>query len=274
MDEKETIIKEDVELNNKETEKDLKEEFDKILYKLKKMSDAIDLYSNVKDAVSNNKVDKNYLKYIENSIEDKLFCDVKFDKISPKVLVEVVCPELANIEKFEINKLEIEDIGTNFEEKESFIDKICIYDNKLISVFGISTINNDKIIKYEPRKFSRVDIIDAIQEQYEEGKKVQLSQYDEYYICMEENGLKVFSEKKETSLLRVEETIFDKLKSKLSKIFTTNIFSKKTYLPNIELIYDTNRNRFNDIESKSKFNAKSRIKVLLNKEREITRNIG
>lgn len=107
--EEEKIIAEDV-------EKKRKEEFDSILEKIKKMSEAIELHSHVKEAVSKEEIDGNYLKYIENSLEDKLFNDAKFDKIKSKVLLEVVCPELINIEHFEIQKLEIADIGSHFQQ--------------------------------------------------------------------------------------------------------------------------------------------------------------
>ena len=197
-----------------------KEEFDNILEKIKKMSEAIELHSNVKKAVSEEVVDSNYLKYVENSLEDKLFNDAKFDKIKSKILLEVVCPDLANIEKFEINKLEITDIGSHFEEQENYIDKICVYDNKFICLFGVNEKNIDKVIKYEPRKFSRLDIIEAICEKLEEGKVMQMEQYDEYYVVKGANGIKVFSERKVTSLIKIEETGFDKLKSKLISLFT------------------------------------------------------
>lgn len=263
----------DVKLNNQEEEKKArKEEFDSILEKIKKMSEAIQLHTNVKDAVSKEEVDNNYLKYIENSLEDKLFNDAKFDKIKSKVLLEVVCPDLVNIENFEIEKLEIEDIGSHFEELENYIDKICTYDNKFVCLFGINENNPEKVIKYEPRKFSRLDMIEAICAMLEEGKTAQMEQYDEYYIVTNETGLKVFSERKIVSLVKVEETVFDKIKSKLSSLFTINMFNKKKCLPNIKLVYDTNQNRFENFEHNSKIDAKSRMKALLRKEREVTRN--
>lgn len=263
----------DVKLNNQEEEKKArKEEFDSILEKIKKMSEAIQLHTNVKDAVSKEEVDNNYLKYIENSLEDKLFNDAKFDKIKSKVLLEVVCPDLVNIENFEIEKLEIEDIGSHFEELENYIDKICIYDNKFVCLFGVNENNPEKVIKYEPRKFSRLDMIEAICAMLEEGKTAQMEQYDEYYVVTNETGLKVFSERKIVSLVKVEETVFDKIKSKLSSLFTINMFNKKKCLPNIKLVYDTNQNRFENFEHTSKIDAKSRMKALLRKEREVTRN--
>ena len=90
--------------------------------------------------------------------------------------------------------------------------------------------------------------------------------------ALEENGIKVFSERKVTSLLKVEETILDKMKNKLASIFTKKIFAKKKYLPNIELIYESNPNRFKDFKTSSKLEAKNRMKALLNKEREVTRS--
>jgi len=261
MEEKEIIV-EDV-------EKRRKEEFDNILEKIKKMSEAIELHSHVKEAVSKEEIDDNYLKYIENSLEDKLFNDAKFDTIKSKVLLEVVCPELTNIEKFDIQKLEIADIGTHFEELENYIDKICIYDNKFICLFGISETNPEKVIKYEARKFSRVDMIEAITEKIEEGKTVQMEQYDEYYVVTDENGLKVFSERKVTALLKIEEGILDKIKNKFASFFST----KKKYLPKIDIVYDTNPNRFKDFKYSSKVDAKHRMKILLNKEREIVKGV-
>lgn len=273
MNEEEKVIVEDVELNKMEEEKKArKEEFDRILEKIKKMSEAIELHTNVKEAVSKEEVDNSYLKYIENSLEDKFFCDAKFDKIRSKVLLEVVCPDLENIENFEIDKLEIEDIGSHFEEQENYIDKICTYDGKFICLFGVNETNPEKVLKYEARKFTRTDMIEAICEKLEEGKSAQMEQYDEYYVVTDENGLKVFSERKITALLKVEETIFDKMKNKLAELFNKRLFTKKKYLPNIELVYDSNPNRFKDFKHTSKIDAKSRMKVLLNKEREITRS--
>lgn len=273
MNEEEKVIVEDVELNKIEEEKKARrEEFDSILEKIKKMSEAIELHTNVKEAVSKEEVDNSYLKYIENSLEDKFFCDAKFDKIRSKVLIEVVCPDLENIENFEIDKLEIEDIGSHFEEKENYIDKICTYDGKFICLFGINETNPEKVIKYEARKFTRTDMIEAICEKLEEGKIAKMEQYDEYYVVTDESGLKVFSERKITALLKVEETIFDKIKNKLAELFNKRLFTKKKYLPNIELVYDSNPNRFKDFKHTSKIDAKSRMKILLNKEREITRS--
>ena len=271
MNKEENKITDNVELENK-FDKTKKEEFDDILEKIKKMSDAIELHSDVKKAVSKKEVDTNYLKYIENSLEDKFFYDAKFDKIKSKILLEVVCPDLIDIEKFDIDKLEITDIGSHFEEQEHFIDKICIYDNKFICLFGIDETNQEKVIKYQPRKFSRLDMVEAICEKLEEGKTVQMVQYDEYYVVTDEQGVKVFSERKIVSLMKIEETIFDKIKSKLSLLFTIR-FTKKKFLPNIELIYDTNPNRLKDFKpNSSKIDAKNRMKLLLEQERKVTRN--
>ena len=273
MNEEKKVIVEDVELIKIEEEKRArKEEFDSILEKIKKMSDAIELHTNVKEAVSKEEVDNSYLKYIENSLEDKFFCDAKFNKIRSKVLLEIVCPDLKNIENFEIDKLEIADIGSHFEEQDNYIDKICTYNGKFICLFGINETNPEKVLKYEPRKFTRTDMIQAICEKLEEGKTAKMEQYDEYYIVTNENGLKVFSERKITALLNIEETFFDKVKNKFAELFNRKILSKKKYLPNIELIYDSNPNRLKDFKHSSKIDAKSRMKVLLNKEREVTRS--
>ena len=262
---KEEII-ENYPIQEEKIEKTCKEQFEEILEKIKKMSEAIELHDKVKKAVSKEEVDYNYLRYIENSLEDKLFGNTNVKGIMPKVLLETVCPDLANIENFDESKLEIETIGSHFEEQENYIDKLCIYDNKLVSVFGISEMHPDKVIKYEPRKFSRVDMIEVIKTKYEEGQKVSLYQYDEYYIGIQNDRIKVYSERKMTALVKVEETIFDKIKTKLS-----NIFSKKKCYQNLELVYDNNPNRFKDFEHKSKIDAKNRMKTLLNREREITR---
>lgn len=249
-------------------EKESKEHFEEVLKKVRKISEAIELHENVKEAVLKEDVDCNYLKYIENCIEDKLFSNSNIQGITPKVLIEVVCPDLTDIENFKVDKLQIENIGLHFEEQESYIDKICIYDGKLISVFGISETNQDKAIKYESRKFTRVDMIEAVQAQYKEGQIVQLHQYDEYYIGIENDRIKVFSERKITALVKLEETIFDKIKLKIS-----NLFTKKRCYPNLELVFDSNPNRLKDIKNKSKIDAKIRMKALLNKEREVTRSI-
>lgn len=273
MDETNTKEIENVELNSCEESKvSKKDEFEVILERIKKMSEAVELHSSVIKAVSEKQVDVNYLKYVENSLEDKFFCNAKFNNIIPKVLLEVICPELSKYENIDLNKLEIVDIGSHFEQQENFIDKICLYDNKLINIFSISETNIDKAIKLEQKKFTRVDIINAIKEQYGNGERVELYQFNDYFICIEENRIKIFEEKKVTALLKIEETIFDKMKSKLTKFFTKNIFSKKVCVPNIELIYDTNPNRYKDFKNTSKFDAKARMKVLLYKEREVTRS--
>ena len=71
MEEKNNVTK-DEKLKNSQEEikKARKEEFDAILEKIKKMSEAIELHTNVKDAVSKEEVDNNYLRYIENRIRD------------------------------------------------------------------------------------------------------------------------------------------------------------------------------------------------------------
>ena len=256
-------IKEEI----KVIEKTKKEHFDDILSKIKKMDEAIELHKAVKEAIEKEEVDYNYLRYIENVLEDKLFENTNTKEIMPKIIIETICPDLVNIENFDSSKLQIENIGSHFEEQENYIDKICVYENKLICVFGINEMHPNKVLKYEPRKFSRVDMINAIESKYKQGKKLSLFQYDEYYVCIEEERIKVFSERKVTALVKVQETIFDKIKDKISKLFS----KKKTY-PDLQLVYDSNPDRLSDFQNKaSKFDAKSRMKLLLNREREITR---
>ena len=170
--------------------------------------------------------------------------------------------------------MKIIDIGSHFEEQINYMDKLCTYDNKFVCLFGVDEQNQDKVIKYETRKFSRTDMLEAIYEKLNEDKDLKIEQYDEYYIVNNDNGLKVFSERKITSLAKVEENVFDKIKTKLTSLFTTNLFAKKKYLPNIELIYDTNENRFNNFKTdiESKVDAKKRMKALLKREREVTRS--
>ena len=196
----------------------------------------------------------------------------KFDKINSKVLLEVICPELTNIDNFSVDKLDIIDIGSHYEDQENYIDKICTYNNQFICLFGVSETNQEKVIKYEPRKFSRTDIIQAICNKLEEGRTVTMEQYDEYYVVIDGDSLKVFSERKVTALAKVEETIFDKIKSKFSSIFAKSPFNRNKFLPNIDLIYDNNPNRFKNLKVTSKVDAKNRMKTLLTKEREITRS--
>ena len=263
----------DLEAINEEKKKSgRKEEFDEILKKIKKMSEAIELHENVKKAVSKEEIDTNYLSYVENSLEDKLFNDARFDKIRSKVLLEIVCPELTNIENFDIEKLEIEDLSSHYEENDNYIDKLCTYNNEFVCLFGVCENNPDKAIKYEKRKFVRCDMIEALCQKIEEGKTVQMDQYDEYYVVTDEKGLKVYSERKVLALVKLEETIFDKIKNKLTSLFSVNKFNKKKFLPNLELIYDTNSDRLSKFKTKSKVDAKARMKTLLSKEREVVRN--
>ena len=62
MDEKIVDVEEKVETEI--VEKSLKEQFEEILEKIKKMSEAIELHDNVKKAVSKEEVYFNYLKYV------------------------------------------------------------------------------------------------------------------------------------------------------------------------------------------------------------------
>jgi len=272
MNQTEIETNEELELNNENTVESQKEKFEEILSKIKKMSEAIEFHNDVKEAVSKEEVDNNYLSYIENSLENKFFCDAKFNRIKSKILLEIVCPELAKLENFDVKKLDIQDIGSHLEGIENYIDKICIYDNQFVCLFGINERKAEDVIKYEARKFSRVDMIEAMCMFLEEGKTAQMEQYDEYYVVSTENGLKVFSEKKITSLVKVEETVFDKIKTGLTSLFNKKLFAKKKCLPNIELIFDTNIDRLTNFEHSSKIDAKNRIKNLLYKEREVTRN--
>ena len=261
-----------IELNEQKEEISRKEQFDAILEKIKKMSEAVELHTDVKKAVESKEVEDNYLKYVENALEDKFFCDAKFDKLRSKILIEIVGPSLTTIENFDAQKLNIEDIGSHIENGENYIDKICTYNNKFVCLFGECEKNPEKVIKYEPRKFTRVDMIEAIKLQCKEDEEYNIYQYDEYYIVDSKKGLKVYSERKVTALVVAEETIFDKIKSKIQHLFSKNIFSKKKFLPLINLIYETNPNRIEEFEHKSKIDAKNRMKVLLNREREIVRS--
>ena len=274
MNEDASVQTEDVEEINYEQEKpDIKDSYDDILNKISSIREAIELHNKVKNSVLNGEVDNNYLNYIENSLEDKLFDDVKFDKLNSKVLLEVICPCLITIEAFDVQMLDIEDIGNHYEEDENYIDKICTYNGKFICLFGVNERKPEIVIKYEPRKFSRTDMVQAICKKLKDGEKVTLEQYDEYYVVTNEDSLKVFSERKMVSLVKLEETVFDKMKNKLWSLFNKSLFSRKTYLPNIELIYDNNLNRFKDFKNNSKTEAKSRMKKLLIREREVTREV-
>lgn len=274
MNEETRVETEDVEEINYEQEKpDIKDCYDDTLNKISNIKEAIELHNKVKNSVLNGEVDSNYLNYIENSLEDKIFNDVKFDKLNSKVLLEVICPSLVTIEAFDVQMLEIEVIGSHYEEDENYIDKICTYNGKFICLFGVNERKPETVIKYEPRKFSRTDMIQAICKKLKDGEKVTMEQYDEYYVVTNDDSLKVFSERKIVSLVKLEETVFDKMKNKLWSLFNKSLFSKKNYLPNIELIYDSNINRFKDFKNNSKTEAKSRMKKLLIKEREVTREV-
>lgn len=274
MNEEASVQTEDVEEINYEQEKtDIKDSYDEILNKIGSIEEAIELHNNVKNSVLNGEVDNNYLNYIENSLEDRLFDDVKFDKLSSKVLLEVICPCLTTIEAFDVQMLDIEDIGSHYDEDENYIDKICTYNGKFVCLFGVNERKPEIVIKYEPRKFSRTDMIQAICKKLKDGEKVTMEQYDEYYVVTNDDSLKVFSERKMVSLVKLEETVFDKMKNKLWSLFNKSLFNRKTYLPNIELIYDNNLNRFKDFKNNSKTEAKSRMKKLLIKEREVTREV-
>lgn len=76
----ENNVEQKVELEKKNT----KEQFDEILEKIKKMSEAIELHDDVKKAVEKEEVDYNYLRYIENSLEEKLFRQCKYKRNNAK----------------------------------------------------------------------------------------------------------------------------------------------------------------------------------------------
>ncbi len=76
----ENNVEQKVELEKKNT----KEQFDEILEKIKKMSEAIELHDDVKKAVEKEEVDYNYLRYIENSLEEKLFRKSKYKRNNAK----------------------------------------------------------------------------------------------------------------------------------------------------------------------------------------------
>lgn len=253
------------------TEVSKKDEFDIALDGVKNLTEVVELYESIKSSVGTDGIDTNYLKYVENTIEDKFFSGASYEGISSKVLIEVICPSIVGIEDFNIEKLDIQTVGNHFEELDNYIDKICVYDGKFISMFGVKEVNADDFIKYEQRKFTRTDMIEAISAQYPENKKIDMCQYDEYYVCTEADRMKVYTERKIVALAKLEDTVFDKIKQKLTSLFS-NPFTKKKYLPNLTLVYDTNPNRIKDIEVSSKVNAKSRMKTLLSKERKITRD--
>lgn len=267
------------ELKN-ELENNLKDSFEQRLAKLKTLKEAIALNKEVKEAVENKEIDENYMKYIRNTIENQFFRDTKFDKISTKLLIEQICPRIVKLlkdenESADMEQLVIDDIGEHFEGQIHYMDKICIYKNHLVCLFGVRDTNRDDTIIYEKRKFSREDRIEAVKAKYEEGKEVELEQYDEYYLGIEPDRIKVFSERKMVALAPIEETPFDKIKNKLTKIFSNSLFShKKKILPHLDLVYDTNPNRWKNFENHSKTDAKVRMKFLLAREREQTRNVN
>mgnify|MGYP005783894345 CR=1 FL=1 len=267
------------ELKN-DLENNLKDNFEERLAKLKNLQEAIALEEDVKKAIEAKQIDENYIKYIRNSIENQFFCDAKFDKVSTKFLIEEICPIIVNSlnnaeENVDIQQLVIDDVGEHFEGQDHYLDKICIYKNHLVCLFGVKDTNRDETIIYERRKFSREDRIEAVKAKYEEGKEVELEQYDEYYLGIEPDRIKVFSERKMVALAPIEETPFDKIKNKLTKIFSNSLFShKKRILPHLDLVYDTNPNRWKNFENHSKTDAKLRMKFLLAREREQTRNVN
>lgn len=79
----ENNVEQKVELEKKNT----KEQFDEILEKIKKMSEAIELHDDVKKAVEKEEVDYNYLRYIENSLEEKLFRQCKYKRNNAKSFI-------------------------------------------------------------------------------------------------------------------------------------------------------------------------------------------
>ncbi len=261
-------------------ENDLKDNFEERLAKLKNVKEALTLEEEVNKAIQAKQIDENYIQYIRNSIENQFFCDVKFDKISTKFFIEQICPMIMNLlkdneENIDIQHLTIDDVGEHFEGQVHYLDKICIYQNHLVCLFGVKDTNRDEAVIYERRKFSREDRIEAVKAKYEEGKEVELEQYDEYYLGIEPDRIKVFSERKMMALAPIQETPFDKIKNKLTKIFSNNLFNhKKRVLPHLELVYDTNPNRWKNFENHSKTDAKLRMKFLLAREREQTRNVN
>lgn len=252
----------------------IRDDYDIKLEKITNLSEAVELHQNVKQSVDNNEIEINYLKYIENYLQEKFFNGVVFEEMQANALFDVISPELLKVENFNSAKLDIAVIGHHFEEQDNYIDLICTYDNQFICLFGVMEKNKQKTLKYEPRKFSRTDMIEAVSSKIEKDKKVQMEQYDEYYVTTDELGIKVFSERKIVSILKIEETKFDKIKNKLISIFNKKIFIKKKPMANMELVYDSNPNRFKNIKSTNKNIVKNRMKALLTNERRITRNVN
>ena len=145
MDERENNIVEDVEITKKEL---LEEKLEKV----KTIADATASYTEMKEALENKEIEGEYARYFINTLEDKIFYDAKFDKINPKVLLEVICPRLIDIEDFQLEKLAIEEIGSHLEEQENYLDKICTYEHKLICLFGVNEKKPEEVQVYEERK--------------------------------------------------------------------------------------------------------------------------
>ena len=251
------------------TELSVKDRLDNMLQSAQKLSDYSTVYNYALKTFSENIIDLNFMKYVENTIEDKLYTESEFDRINTLMLLEIACNEIKDVEDFSSRKMRIE----NVKKYGSTRDVIVLYDDKVVGMYSLEGGRNGDYEKINPMKFVKKEYIDGIKQKYTKDKDAKVNQYSDYFVITEEKHIKVFVPKQdETSLAKVEETVIDKIRNRIAKFIDNNVLTKRKYLPELVLAYDSNPNRIKTIKTaKSKSAAKDRMKVLLDSERELTR---
>ena len=254
-----------------------KDKIDNKLNHIRNMNDDANIYIQAKSLYKENVIDASFFKYVINTLEDKVFDDVSYDKMNAQMLLENVCIPLKNVSNFKIEYLKIDTIGKHLnDENVLYEDKIITYNNVFVNIVSIEERNKFSFVRMRPMKFVRKEIVEALKEKYENGEEVQVSQYNTYLVVQARKHLKIYVKKQTKALATIHESIFDKIKAKIAMFLEKNPITKKKYLPELQLIYDSNPSRIHEIKTKNKSKnyAKNRMKVLLESERKITRSVS
>lgn len=253
-----------------------KDKIDNKLNRIKNMNDVANIYIQAKSLYKENVIDESFFKYVINTLEDKVFDDVSYDKMNAQMLLENVCIPLKNVSNFRIENLKIDTIGRHLNDNILYEDKIITYNNVFVNIVNIDERNKLSFVRMRPMKFVRKEIAEALKERYENGEEVQVSQYNTYLVVQASRHLKIYVKKQTKALATIHESFFDKIKAKIAMFLEKNPITKKKYLPELQLIYDSNPSRIHELraKNKSKNYAKNRMKVLLESERKITRSVS
>lgn len=259
-------------------EKNISEEFDIKIDNLKNDSsiDKIkDLYYELENSYKLKEIDNQYFKYATQYITDTYFSRMKGCQLTLRVIVEKI---FNDIQKSGENEINIEDvnvlgIGVHIKNNRMVQDTLCMYGGNVVSIFGIYEDDETQYESYEKQTYIQPNIMEAIRKYIDSSEKANIEKYEGYYFVKNQENYRVqiYKEKEETSLTKTGENGIDKIKSKLCKLFGISMFSKKKFLANMEKLYDTDADLYEDIlqNKKTKVNAKNRMKILLQAERKL-----